>query len=124
QSHHPKEGPMPTRRQLFTPVILGSVVVGLAACGDDDPAASESVPPAADTATPATEPAPAGTDSSGASGEACAEGGPEIVIGAQDFGESAILSEIYGQALEQPGCSVSQQALGGYRDLVFTSFEA
>lgn len=49
--------------------------------------------------------------------------GPTIVIGAQDFGESAILSEIYGQALAAAGYPVEQQSLGGFRDLVFTAFE-
>jgi osmoprotectant transport system substrate-binding protein len=49
--------------------------------------------------------------------------GPTLVIGAQDFGESAILAEIYGQALEAAGYPVRQQALGGFRDLVYTGFE-
>ncbi len=50
--------------------------------------------------------------------------GPTITIGAQDFPESAILSEIYGQALEGAGYTVEQQALGGFRDIVFTSLGA
>ena len=50
--------------------------------------------------------------------------GPDITIGAQDFGESTILAEIYGQALESAGYPVSQQALGGFRDIVFASFES
>jgi hypothetical protein len=50
--------------------------------------------------------------------------GPTIVIGAQDFGESAILAQVYGQALAAAGYPVSQQALGGFRDLVFTSFDS
>lgn len=53
---------------------------------------------------------------------ACSSEGPEVVIGAQAFGESAILAEVYGQALADAGCVVRQQSLGGYRDLVFTSF--
>jgi osmoprotectant transport system substrate-binding protein len=52
----------------------------------------------------------------------CASEGPEVVIGAQAFGESAILAEVYGQALAEAGCVVRQQSLGGFRDLVFTSF--
>jgi osmoprotectant transport system substrate-binding protein len=48
--------------------------------------------------------------------------GPAVVIGAQDFGESAILAQVYGQALADAGCDVRQQALGGFRDIVFTSF--
>ena len=49
--------------------------------------------------------------------------GPTVVIGAQQFGESSILAEVYGQALADAGYPVEQQALGGYRDLVFTAFE-
>jgi osmoprotectant transport system substrate-binding protein len=50
--------------------------------------------------------------------------GPTITIGAQDFGESAILAELYGQALADAGYPVEHQALGGFRDLVFTAFES
>lgn len=50
--------------------------------------------------------------------------GPTINIGAQDFGESTILAEIYGQALEAAGYPVSQEALGGFRDLVFSAFDS
>ncbi|MFP3915281.1 MAG: ABC transporter substrate-binding protein [Actinomycetota bacterium] len=53
-----------------------------------------------------------------------AQEGPEIVIGAQDFGESAILAEVYGQALAENGYEVSIQALGGFRDIVLGSFES
>jgi osmoprotectant transport system substrate-binding protein len=52
----------------------------------------------------------------------CVSDGPAVIIGAQAFGESAILAEVYGQALADAGCVVRQQSLGGYRDLVFTSF--
>ncbi len=50
--------------------------------------------------------------------------GPQIVIGSQDFGESAILAEIYGQALTDAGFSVRQQAIGGFRDLQMGAFES
>jgi osmoprotectant transport system substrate-binding protein len=50
--------------------------------------------------------------------------GPQIVIGAQDFGESAILAEIYGQALAANGYDVRQQSLGGFRDLEIAAFES
>lgn len=53
-----------------------------------------------------------------------AQEGPALTIGAQNFGESAILAEIYGQALEDAGYSVSIQPLGGFRDLVLGSFES
>jgi len=68
--------------------------LSLAACGDDD-----------------------GGTSSGA------KEGPTISIGEQDFGESAILSEIYKQALEDAGYEVSIQKLGGFRDLEVAAFD-
>ncbi|RPI25553.1 MAG: ABC transporter substrate-binding protein [Actinobacteria bacterium] len=53
-----------------------------------------------------------------------AQEGPDIVIGAQDFGESAILAEIYKGALEANGFTASVQALGGFRDLELAAFES
>ena len=50
--------------------------------------------------------------------------GPTITIGAQDFGESTILAEVYGQALEAAGYPVEQQAIGGFRYLVYTAFDS
>jgi osmoprotectant transport system substrate-binding protein len=77
--------------------LLLALVAFAGACGDSDDAAS------------------AGGD---------VPEGPTIVVGAQDFGESAILAEVYGQALEAAGYPVRQQGLGGFRDLVYTSFES
>ena len=48
--------------------------------------------------------------------------GPTITIGAQDFGESAILAQIYGQALEAAGYPVEFQELGGFRDIEVPAF--
>jgi len=53
-----------------------------------------------------------------------AQEGPTITIGAQDFGESAILADVYAQALEEEGYQVSIQPLGGFRDIVLGSFES
>jgi osmoprotectant transport system substrate-binding protein len=55
--------------------------------------------------------------------DAATQDGPEIVIGAQDFGESAILGEIYLGALSSEGFTASIQPLGGFRDLVIAGFE-
>lgn len=52
-----------------------------------------------------------------------AKDGPAIVIGSQDFSESELLSQVYGQALASAGFDVKYQALGGYRDIVFSSFD-
>jgi len=59
----------------------------------------------------------------GSSGGEAVEG-PPIVIGAQDFGESAILAEIYSQALEAAGYTASIQTLGGFRDISMGAFES
>ncbi|CAN5499829.1 MAG: ABC transporter substrate-binding protein [Acidimicrobiia bacterium] len=50
--------------------------------------------------------------------------GPAIVIGAQDFGESAIVAEIYRGALASAGFTVSVQAVGGFRDLELAAFDS
>lgn len=108
---------MRTRRPHLAPTLLGVVALtaALAACGGDDDGGS-----AATTAPPATDGAE--TTAPAASG-ICDADGPAIVIGAQDFGESLILAQVYGIALAEQGCTVNQQALGGFRDIVFTSFE-
>jgi osmoprotectant transport system substrate-binding protein len=76
-----------------------------AACGDDD-----------DTAT----------DDDGGSGGTVEEipDGPTIAIGAQDFGESLILAEIYEGALSGVGYDASIQEVGGFRDLLFGAFDS
>jgi osmoprotectant transport system substrate-binding protein len=58
-----------------------------------------------------------GSDDDTAGDDTTAIEGPTITIGAQDFGESAILAEIYGQALTASGYTVAQQSLGGFRDI-------
>ncbi len=88
--------PTPTIRKLLL-ALLGVLALVVAACGDDD-----------------------GGDNGGADAP---PDGPTIVIGAQQFGESEILAQIYGQALADAGYPVQYQSLGGYRDIVFSSFE-
>lgn len=98
-----------SKRTLAAVCALGVALLG--ACGGDDDA-DEPVTTTAPAGATAPEPTtPAGD-------------GPTIVIGAQDFGESAILAEVYGQALSAAGYPVEQQALGGFRDLVFTAFDS
>jgi osmoprotectant transport system substrate-binding protein len=82
--------------------VLMAFALVAAACGDDDE--------------------PSGNQNTTTSGASVPDG-PTITIGAQDFGESAILAQVYGQALEAAGYDVDYQALGGFRDLVFSSFE-
>lgn len=102
-----------------------------AACSDDDSggtvetSSEETTTTAGSDTTDATET----TDGTAeADGEGCASvtapaDAPEITIGAQDFGESAIVAELYKQCLEAAGFTVSIQELGGYRDLELAAFE-
>lgn len=87
--------------------LLAVFAIFAAACGDDDssPAASGDE----STTTAAADESPAD--------------GPVIKIGAQDFGESAILAEIYGQALTAAGYEVEQVSVGGFRDVLLPAFE-
>lgn len=48
--------------------------------------------------------------------------GPQIILGSQDFGESAILAEIYSQALADAGYDTRTQTLGGFRDISMGAF--
>jgi osmoprotectant transport system substrate-binding protein len=93
-------------------LIIAVFALLAAACGDDDDSSSEET--GAEETTTAEETT---------GGEAPADG-PTITIGAQDFPESTILAELYGQALEDAGFSVEQQALGGFRDIVFTALDS
>ena len=93
----PAAGPRWARRLLVAVVALALVA---AACGDDDSDAD------------------AGDD-----GGTVPEG-PAIRIGAQDFGESLILAEIYEGALDDAGFDADIQEVGGFRDLLFGAFES
>lgn len=87
----------PTPLRALTAAVLALALVA-AACGDDD-----------DT-----------TDA----GDATERDGPAISIGAQEFGESAILAEIYAQALDAEGFDTRIQDVGGFRDLLFGAFDS
>ncbi|HEX5366834.1 MAG TPA: ABC transporter substrate-binding protein [Acidimicrobiales bacterium] len=50
--------------------------------------------------------------------------GPAIVLGAQDFGESLILSEIYAGALRDAGYRAETTEVGGLRDLLLGAFKS
>ncbi len=60
-----------------------------------------------------------GDDNSGSN----ASDGVKVKIGAQDFGESAILAEIYKQGLADKGFDTSIKKLGGFRDIEVTAFD-
>ena len=90
------------KRQHKALALLAVVALFAAACGGDDD----------DTA------------SSGDSGAAEVPEGPAIKVGAQDFGESAILASIYNQALGDAGFDSDVAEVGGFRDLLFAAFES
>jgi osmoprotectant transport system substrate-binding protein len=111
-----KHRPVRTACTLLLPLAL---LAG--ACGDDDDEA-------ADTGTTTTEATEGGTGDGGG-GEACDDvaapaDAPSITIGAQNFGESKILAEMYGQCLEAAGFEVEIQQIAGFRDLELTAFDA
>jgi osmoprotectant transport system substrate-binding protein len=96
--------------------LLATLALLAGACGDDDDAgvASTGDDTADETATETEANGDEGTD---------AGDSPAIRIGAQDFGESAILAEIYGQVLEANGYEVEQVSVGGFRDVLLAAFD-
>src|SRR6478735_6733273 len=128
--------PIRTSHLRYATLAVLALALPLAACGSDDDSSSDtaagSAAPAdttAESAAPAeSTPAESTAADSAAPADSAAGGavpdGPPITIGAQNFGESAILSQVYGQALEAAGYPVAQQDLGGGRDLVYASFES
>jgi osmoprotectant transport system substrate-binding protein len=93
---------MKRTRHWLVPLVLVFALVAVACGGDDDDDSANS----------------------NGSSTSAVPSGPEIKIGAQNFGESAILSQIYGQALQAKGYKVKQVSLGGARDIVYKSFDA
>ena len=98
--------------------LLAALALVAGACGDDDDAGvassgDETTDTAVDETATETE----------TEGDADAEDGPAIRIGAQDFGESAILAEVYGQVLEANGYEVEQVSVGGFRDVLLAAFD-
>ena len=100
---------MKTRKLLIALVALAALFA--ASCGDDD-----SAPATSGDASGATTTTAGSTDSS-------VPEGPTIKIGAQDFGESAVLAQIYGQVLEANGYDVKQVSVGGYRDVLLAAYD-
>lgn len=94
------------RRQHKALALLAVVALSAAACGGDDDD---------DTAT---------SGDNGGEEPAEVPDGPTINIGAQDFGESAILASIYQQALDANGFDADVSEVGGFRDLLFAAFES
>jgi osmoprotectant transport system substrate-binding protein len=86
--------------------VVGALALSVAACGGDDD----------DTA--------AGGGNGGANCTDEPRDAPTVQIGAQDFGESAILAQIYSGALECQGFETQVAEVGGFRDLLFDAIDA
>lgn len=93
---------MKTRKLRWLWAVLAVLALLAGACGGDD----------------------GGEEGEGGGSDGDVAEGPTIVIGTQDFGESAILSQIYGQAMADAGYEVEYQELGGFRDLEVAAFES
>jgi osmoprotectant transport system substrate-binding protein len=126
-----------TRRFRWLLALLAVLALVAAACGDDDDTDTATDTGDDATETTAAEDDAAGDDDAGddSTETTAAEGGddaaggevpdgPTVEIGSQDFGESAILAQVYGQALEDAGYPVEYQELGGFRDIVYASFDS
>lgn len=88
--------------------VLAVFSLFAAACGDDDSGtASTGGDPASGTSTPSSP-----------------VEGPAIKIGAQDFGESKILGEVYKQALQAKGYDAELVEIGGFRDILLDAYDA
>jgi osmoprotectant transport system substrate-binding protein len=88
--------------------VVAALAVTFAACGDDDDDSGSAA-------------------SNGASGDNCessAQEGPTVQIGAQDFGESAILAAIYAGALDCGGIDAETVEVGGNRELLFDAIDS
>lgn len=110
---------MKNRSARWLLAVLAPFALVVAACGDDDDEDEGST----DTTAEGAGEAEGAEGGDGCAGFAAPDDAPEITIGAQDFGESAILAEIYSQCLEAAGYTVSIQEVGGFRDLELAAFE-
>jgi len=86
------------RRPLVAMAVAVAFILLAAACGSDSSSSSTAT-------TKATVPS-----------------GPAVAIGAQDFPESLVLSEVYKQAFAAAGYSTGVQEVGGFRDLLYGAF--
>jgi osmoprotectant transport system substrate-binding protein len=98
--------------------LLATLALLAGACGDDD---DPGVAASDDDPTETGRQGEGTTEDDSGEGTGTADG-PAIRIGAQDFGESAILAQIYGQVLEANGYDVEQVSLGGFRDVLLAAF--
>lgn len=85
--------------------LLAAFSLVAAACGDDDSEKSTGDDAAAESTGDGSD-------------------GPTIKIGAQDFGESKILGEIYMRAFDTKGFDVEMVAVGGFREILLQAYDS
>jgi osmoprotectant transport system substrate-binding protein len=83
--------------------VIAALAVTVAACGDDDDSGGSAASDNCESST---------------------QEGPTVKIGAQDFGESAILAAIYAGALQCGGIDAETVEVGGNRELLFDAIDA
>lgn len=110
----PSERTHPMKLSKLLVALLAALALLAAACGDDDDSGVASSGDQTTTSTTASDD----------DDDADAPDGPPIRIGAQDFGESAILAQIYGQVLEDHGYDVEYVSVGGFRDVLLSAFDS
>ena len=109
---------MKTRSLRWLVAVLVPFALVSAACGDDDEDAGSSSGSASASGSGSGTEETTAEDGGGECASATApDDATEVVIGAQDFGESAILAELYKQCFEAAGYTVTIQEVGGFRDL-------
>lgn len=105
---------------------LAAGALALTACGSSTPAASgggsspssSSSSDAASSSAGSSSAAPASSGGAGSSSPAAGGGaGGTITIGSANFGESVLLADIYGAALEAKGVTVKQKPKIGSREV-------
>jgi osmoprotectant transport system substrate-binding protein len=95
--------------------VIGATLIAFAliaaACGSGDDSSSDETTAAADT-TVATETTAAGG------------GGDPIIVGSANFSESALVAEIYAQALEAEGFTIDRKLNTGTREIYKPALES
>ena len=102
-------------REIRRSGVIGATLIAFAliaaACGSGDDSTSDETTAASDT-TVATETTAAGG------------GGDPIIVGSANFSESALVAEIYAQALEAEGFTVDRKLNTGTREIYKPALES
>lgn len=105
------------RRRVFGATLIALALL-IAACGGEESGEDGTDTTAADTTEAEA------TDTTTADTTAADSDGPTITVSSFNFGESVILAEIYGQALEANGYPIERNLNLGSRELIFPEIES